>query len=103
MAAKPFKLGMGGTQIDGLGHLGIDGRYYNGNQVADFAQTTPAVGAQVSTPVGEGTVVAHQVPADAVLVRVKGAGVQVCAKADVCPSRNAYDSRTPKPGAEPTP
>ena len=70
---------------------------------AEFAQTTPAVGAQVSTPVGEGTVVAHQVPADAVLVRVKGAGVQVCAKADVCPSRNAYDSRTPKPGAEPTP
>lgn len=29
-----------GTQIDGLGHLGIDSVYYNGNKVEDFAQTT---------------------------------------------------------------
>jgi kynurenine formamidase len=29
-----------GTQIDGLGHLGIDGVYYNGNKAQDFAQTT---------------------------------------------------------------
>jgi kynurenine formamidase len=29
-----------GTQIDGLGHLGIDGVFYNGNRVEDFAQTT---------------------------------------------------------------
>lgn len=29
-----------GTQIDGLGHLGIDGVYYNGNRAEDFAQTT---------------------------------------------------------------
>ena len=59
----------------------------------EFAESTPAVGSQVSTPAGEGTVVAHQVPADAVLVRVRGAGVQVCAKADVCPSRAAYTER----------
>jgi kynurenine formamidase len=26
-----------GTQIDGLGHLGIDNVYYNGNKAADFA------------------------------------------------------------------
>ena len=25
-----------GTQIDGLGHFGIDHRYYNGNAIADF-------------------------------------------------------------------
>ena len=29
-----------GTQIDGLGHLGIDNVYYNGNRAEDFAQTT---------------------------------------------------------------
>jgi len=29
-----------GTQIDGLGHLGIDGVYYNGNRVEEFGQTT---------------------------------------------------------------
>jgi kynurenine formamidase len=29
-----------GTQIDGLGHLGIDGVFYNGNKAADFAKTT---------------------------------------------------------------
>ena len=29
-----------GSQIDGLGHLGIDGRYYNGNEAADFASAT---------------------------------------------------------------
>ena len=42
--------------------------------------------------------IAHQVPADAVVVRVRGGGVQTCAKADVCPSRAAYDSRRPGPG-----
>lgn len=62
----------------------------------DFAQSAPAVGSQVSTPAGDGTVIAHQVPADAVVVRVKGAGVQVCAKADVCPSRAAYNQRSPR-------
>jgi kynurenine formamidase len=29
-----------GTQIDGLGHLGIDNVYYNGNKSADFALPT---------------------------------------------------------------
>ncbi|MFN3230997.1 MAG: cyclase family protein [Alphaproteobacteria bacterium] len=29
-----------GTQIDGLGHLGIDNVYYNGNKAADFAKST---------------------------------------------------------------
>ena len=29
-----------GTQLDGLGHVGIDGVYYNGNKGQDFTQTT---------------------------------------------------------------
>jgi len=29
-----------GSQIDGLGHMGIDHRYYNGVHVRDFVQTT---------------------------------------------------------------
>lgn len=29
-----------GTQLDGLGHLGIDGVYYNGNRAEDFAKVT---------------------------------------------------------------
>ena len=29
-----------GSQIDGLGHVGIDHVYYNGNKVGDFAKTT---------------------------------------------------------------
>ncbi len=29
-----------GTQIDGLGHLGIDGVFYNGNRNKDFGRTT---------------------------------------------------------------
>ncbi|HSE17172.1 MAG TPA: hypothetical protein VLB46_08960 [Pyrinomonadaceae bacterium] len=28
-----------GTQLDGLGHIGIDGLYYNCNKAADFAMT----------------------------------------------------------------
>ena len=27
-----------GSQIDGLGHIGVDGTYYNGNEAAEFAQ-----------------------------------------------------------------
>jgi cell fate regulator YaaT (PSP1 superfamily) len=68
---------------------------------ADFAQSAPAIGSQVTTPAGEGTVIAHQVPADAVVVRVRGGGVQTCAKADVCPSRAAHDSRGSGPGSAP--
>jgi cell fate regulator YaaT (PSP1 superfamily) len=64
---------------------------------AEFAESAPAVGSRVSTSAGEGTVIAHQVPAEAVVVRVRGAGVQVCSKADVCPSRAAYQGRPSKP------
>ena len=29
-----------GTQIDSLAHLGIDGRFYNGNHSKDFVKVT---------------------------------------------------------------
>lgn len=29
-----------GSQLDGLGHIGVDGVYFNGNKHQDFAQTT---------------------------------------------------------------
>ncbi|MCW2811352.1 MAG: hypothetical protein JWP61_1810 [Friedmanniella sp.] len=64
----------------------------------EFAREAPAVGTQVSTPEGDGVVVGHQVPADAVLVRMKASGATMsCAKAGVCGSRQDYESR---PGEE---
>ena len=29
-----------GSQLDGLGHIGVDHVYYNGNKLADFADPT---------------------------------------------------------------
>ena len=40
----------------------------------EFAKQAPAVGSRVATDEGEGVVVAHQVPADSVLVRVSAFG-----------------------------
>ena len=65
---------------------------------ADFARTAPAVGEQVTTPDGDGVVIAHHVPADAVVVRMQGGGVHACPKADVCGSRAAYEARPSAPG-----
>ena len=61
---------------------------------AEFARTTPAVGSSVQTPDGDGVVVAHQVPADSVLVRMRDSGaLSSCSRASVCGSRTAYRSR----------
>src|SRR4051794_454967 len=61
---------------------------------AEFAREAPAVGARVEVDGEEGTVVAHQVPADAVLVRMKDSGaVSRCSRASVCGSRQAYEGR----------
>ncbi len=66
---------------------------------AEFAREVPAVGAAVEVDGEEGTVVAHQVPADAVLVRMKDSGaVSRCSRASVCGSRQAYEGRGPAPG-----
>ncbi|MBO0813463.1 MAG: hypothetical protein J2P23_15665 [Microlunatus sp.] len=62
---------------------------------AEFARTTPAVGSPVSTDNGDGVIVAHQVPADSVVVRMRDSGaLMTCSRASVCGSRAAYQSRT---------
>ncbi|HET9650426.1 MAG TPA: regulatory iron-sulfur-containing complex subunit RicT [Microlunatus sp.] len=58
----------------------------------DFAKRAPAVGERVSTEDGDGVVVAHQVPAESVLVRVSGSGTMTsCALSTVCGSRQAFE------------
>jgi len=60
----------------------------------EFAKQAPAVGSRVETDEGEGVVVAHQVPADSVLVRVSASGATTsCALAKVCGSRQTYESK----------
>ncbi len=60
----------------------------------DFHATAPALGEQVSTPDGDGRVVGHSVPRDAVVVRLNADGSRTaCPKASVCGSRKAYEER----------
>jgi cell fate regulator YaaT (PSP1 superfamily) len=60
----------------------------------DFHATAPALGEQVSTPDGDGRVVGHSVPKDAVVVRLNADGSRTtCPKASVCGSRKAYEER----------
>jgi cell fate regulator YaaT (PSP1 superfamily) len=64
----------------------------------EFAREVPAVGQPVTTDEGEGVVVAHQVPSESVLVRMKASGaVSNCSRASVCGSRQAYESKPPPP------
>lgn len=68
----------------------------------EFAATAPKVGSAVSTEQGDGVVVGHSVPAEAVLVRMKDSGaVSSCSVAGVCGSRQVYASRTVLPEDEP--
>jgi cell fate regulator YaaT (PSP1 superfamily) len=62
----------------------------------EFKAEVPAIGATVSTPEGDGRVVAHEVPRDSVVVRLAASGQSCrCTRADVCGPRKAYDaSRT---------
>lgn len=58
----------------------------------DFHATAPAIGEQVSTPEGDGRVVGHSVPKDAVVIRLNADGSRTaCPKASVCGSRKAYE------------
>jgi cell fate regulator YaaT (PSP1 superfamily) len=60
----------------------------------EFAREAPAVGETVSTEDGDAVVIAHQVPADALLVRVNATGATMsCSRAGGCGSRRAYESR----------
>ncbi len=62
---------------------------------AEFAREVPAVGSRVEVDGEQATVVAHQVPADAVVVRMKDSGaVSRCSAASVCGSRQAYEGRS---------
>lgn len=70
---------------------------------ARFQESAPATGERVTTPEGSGRVVGHNVPRDAVLVRLDADGSRsMCSRADVCGSRHAYDNRHP-PTPPPSP
>jgi cell fate regulator YaaT (PSP1 superfamily) len=59
-----------------------------------FQATAPAPGSQVSTTDGPGRVVGHNVPRDAVVVRMDADGSRcLCSRASVCGPRQAYESR----------
>ncbi len=59
-----------------------------------FQASAPAIGAQVSTADGDGRVVGHSVPRDAVVVRLDADGSRcTCSRASVCGSRQAYAER----------
>lgn len=69
----------------------------------EFAREVPAVGAAVTVDGEAGTVVAHQVAADAVVVRMSaGGGLSTCSRASVCGSRQAYEGRPETAAAVPT-
>ncbi|QDP95146.1 hypothetical protein FOE78_03750 [Microlunatus elymi] len=68
---------------------------------AGFARTAPKVGSKVSTDDGDGVVVAHQVPSDSVVVRMRDSGaITSCAVASICGSRAAYKQREPESDTE---
>jgi cell fate regulator YaaT (PSP1 superfamily) len=59
-----------------------------------FQATAPTIGSRVSTPDGDGRVVGHSVPRDAVVVRMDADGSRCsCSRASVCGPRQAYESR----------
>jgi cell fate regulator YaaT (PSP1 superfamily) len=57
-----------------------------------FHATAPAIGERVDTDLGQGKVVGHSVPKDAVTVRLDSDGSRCsCSRASVCGSRQAYE------------
>jgi cell fate regulator YaaT (PSP1 superfamily) len=59
----------------------------------DFRAGAPPIGVQVDTPEGSGTVVAHNVPTDSVVVKLTADGrACACSRASVCGSRKAYEA-----------
>ena len=62
---------------------------------AEFAREVPAVGERVSLPEGEAVVLAHQVPADSVVVRMSATGqVSPCSRAAACGARRMHETRS---------
>jgi cell fate regulator YaaT (PSP1 superfamily) len=59
-----------------------------------FQASAPAVGSRVTTPEGDGRVVAHSVPKDAVVVRMDADGSRCsCSRASVCGPRQDHEER----------
>ena len=59
-----------------------------------FKEEAPALGARVETQHGSGVVVGHNVPSESVVVRMdEDRSRCACSLADVCGSRQAYESR----------
>ncbi|MEV0730369.1 regulatory iron-sulfur-containing complex subunit RicT [Polymorphospora sp. NPDC050346] len=57
-----------------------------------FQASAPSIGSRVSTPEGDGRVVAHSVPRDSVTVRLDADGSRCsCSRASVCGPRKAHD------------
>lgn len=71
----------------------------------EFAREVPAVGERVGLDDGEAVVVAHQVPADSVVVRMSSSGaLSSCSRSSVCGSRAAYAAKSepvPVPSGKP--
>jgi cell fate regulator YaaT (PSP1 superfamily) len=66
----------------------------------DFRKDAPPVGATVTSPEGQGTVIGHNVPSDTVVVKLAADGrACACPKASVCGSRQAYEQFHGKPSA----
>ncbi|HSP37892.1 MAG TPA: regulatory iron-sulfur-containing complex subunit RicT [Frankiaceae bacterium] len=58
-----------------------------------FAETAPAIGAQVDSPEGPGRVIGRSVPTDAVTVRLDEGGRRCsCSRTSVCSPRQQYES-----------
>jgi cell fate regulator YaaT (PSP1 superfamily) len=65
----------------------------------EFRQRAPAIGDRVDTDEGPGRVVAHNVPADSVSVRLDDGGRRCsCSLASVCAPRQAHDAAYPGTG-----
>jgi cell fate regulator YaaT (PSP1 superfamily) len=59
-----------------------------------FQASAPPIGSRVSTPEGDGKVVGHSVPRDAVVVRMDADGSRCsCPRASVCAPRQAHEQR----------
>jgi cell fate regulator YaaT (PSP1 superfamily) len=63
-----------------------------------FREEAPKIGASVESPEGPGVVIAHNVPADQVVVKLTEDGRRsACPKASVCGSRQAYEAKYGRP------
>ncbi|MDH2426489.1 regulatory iron-sulfur-containing complex subunit RicT [Sphaerisporangium sp. TRM90804] len=66
----------------------------------EFRASAPRVGVAVDTPEGPGTVVAHNVPSDSLVVRLEDGGRRcACSRASVCAPRRQHDQRYGGPEA----